>query len=406
MDLYPVSIDREGELGPIDVSLRNDGPGEWYENRVMYMVAIVDGTAYLFSNDNVGAEHVDPQWHTVSTIGPADDVAVEFNGYWQREPNGRYRFYSEGEPWLFWVTSAGALNTQHGAGGAVTALAASGVTKISAIRGWKPVRQSYNDQGLIIAYIKSGTIHYRAYVEQNTTPPISVWEDERQPLDGSSNPFSAVDIGVARTNDYRTVFLYETAGGEIHWLVTHRRWAGMALPAEHLDVSITNYSIRNILPDHGYEAETLAVSINEYDLYLLWAMEILLTHAENREATDPISGDPNWGLEIYVTFDYKVDNVIGNESAFIVTDEASTVYTVSSTEVGDNDYQVKLNMVNLNGAFGQDVTVQYDGTGSLTGLDGKLGGTGGQAVGVTSITFTPTNLIPSAPPEWEAMWNE
>src|SRR5690554_6876125 len=95
-------------------------------------------------------------------------------------------------------------------------LLAEGVSKIAAIRGWKNTYMWNHDQGIIVAYIKSGQIYYRNYCQQPPDQP-ALWEIERQ----VDLPTPAQNIALFRTNDYRTGFICESEG-QIHWAITTR----------------------------------------------------------------------------------------------------------------------------------------------------------------------------------------
>lgn len=244
------------DLGSWDMALRRDPelyktyPSHIYRAHVDNGSAEVTRIAYdnmlnAMTNDEVEVD--DLSWEDLSwTIADVVEVAIEFDGYWVRTAKdavicfdslANWTHVTEGEPWVFWVDSAGALKAQQGAGGSELTLAADNVTKISAIRGWKSVATGHQDQGLIIGYIRSGTLRYRNYAEQDTEPATWMWESEKIP-EIDALPVSAVNLGLARTNDYRTAFIYENGDGEIHWLVTIRRWAGMGIPAESVSAQL------------------------------------------------------------------------------------------------------------------------------------------------------------------------
>ena len=398
--LTPITIRTGDALGPLDVAVKREDPdGPAHE---LMMVYIEGGIAKLANSTSYVIQPTGEHWSYIGDIGQAIDVAIDYDGYWLRtafDPMeygtyGRFNLISAGEPWIFRVSPEGALIARQGILGSDVTLVESGVTKVDALRGWKSIRKADDDQGLIVAYIKDGDVYYRTYAEQ--VGGTYAWESERQITEFDTSTYDAVNIAMFRTTDYRSGILAEI-NGIIYMLITHRNWSGMALPDEIIVASITDYELEMIAPEGGFRAEILECAITDYELAILWGMAIELEAAENIED----GGD--WGSKIVITFDRPVDDRAGNQTAFTVTDGDAVNFIVSSTAAGPTGYDVLLIVQDFNGAVG-DLTIKYDGAGSLVGGEG----TGGQAVGVTDITFTPVNLVPPVmdPPEVEAMWNE
>ena len=173
MFLKPRTVRNEERLGSIDVALRRidifDGPTEYL------MVYIKDGDAIVASAD---ADH-----HTTFVdryvVGHAIDCAIEFDGYWIEAENNKYSLVTVGDPYIFTVNSSGVLLLQIGKDGLPLVLCSNGVTKVSAIRGWKSTQDTDIDQGLICAYVKTdGTAYYRTYSRQ--LDGSCIWEDEER----------------------------------------------------------------------------------------------------------------------------------------------------------------------------------------------------------------------------------
>ena len=398
--LTPITIRTGDALGPLDVAVKREDPdGPAHE---LMMVYIEGGIAKLANSTSYVIQPTGEHWSYIGDIGQAIDVAIDYDGYWLRtafDPMeygtyGRFNLISAGEPWIFRVSPEGALIARQGILGSDVTLVESGVTKVDALRGWKSIRKADDDQGLIVAYIKDGDVYYRTYAEQ--VGGTYAWESERQITEFDTSTYDAVNIAMFRTTDYRSGILAEI-NGIIYMLITHRNWSGMALPDEIIVASITDYELEMIAPEGGFRAEILECAITDYELAILWGMAIELEAAEN------IEGGGDWGSKIVITFDWPVDGGAGNQPAFTVTDGDAVNFIVLSTAAGPTGYDVLLIVQDFNGAAG-DLTIKYDGTGSLIGGEG----TGGQAVGQTDITFTPVNLVPPVmdPPEVEAMWNE
>jgi len=435
MDLYPVSIDREGQLGKIDVALRNDGPGNYLANRVMYQIAVIDGTAYLFSSDRFDREFIEEyNWDLLEEIGPADDVAIEFDGEWEREPHGRFRFHSEGDPWLFWVND-GNLYARHGQGSTITLASSGNVTTVSAVRSWKNTYYPDRDHGLVVAYIDGGDAKYRNRAEQADESVI--WESAKDVTDENDTPVQAVNITAFRTIDYRTGFLYEDSGGEIHFTASTRNWAGMGVAPETITAAITNYNMvlsrmyHTVVGDGPYvtddkrsqvdkwqwgehDSETITASIDYTVGPLLWVVNTEPILLENFPITE--NGEENWGKRIRITFDHGITNKVGLEDYIHVKDEADNIYPVISTSGGeiyedpldptkfDGTRELILEVFDFNDAAGagDTMTVEY-----ISG-ENRLQGEAGQDLESFIETYTPTNLDPEGfpSPEVEAIYNE
>ena len=142
----------------------------------------------------------------------------------------RYRLVTDEKPWISWVDLDGNLFVQLWDEENTKIQLSSNVIKVKMIRAWKNTVIHYLDQGIVAAYIKTdGKVYYRNFcMQENYT---EAWEYEKQ-LNGFTGV--AVNVNLFITNDYRMGFTIEDTLGQIHWLVTHRNWGGMASPAENL----------------------------------------------------------------------------------------------------------------------------------------------------------------------------
>lgn len=374
--IEPITVEEEPPiLGSWDLAMRREdrrtNPQYLYRARIEGGQVYVDRGDYL---DLLTAMNMDPgteeepgklefEWEPVATIGSpgATDVAIEFDGYWVRtakdaevcfDSPARWTHITTGEPWVFWVDSAGALWVQQ-IGGSANQLAPNGVTKISAIRGWKSYILPHRDQGLIIGYIRAGALKYRNYAEQETAPPTWIWESEKD------TGKAAVDVGLARTNDYRTAFLYETAAGEIHWLVTRRRWAGMGVPLETLKATIKNYELELISLMHTvvgdgpypnndkrhhkdkwrwgeYNNERIAAAITDYETKYLWAAGTEPVQIENiATAATQVGEDVGTGDGMETLFKLRYTPDPNSETIYVngIEQTRGTDYTIDEKEI-------------------------------------------------------------------------
>jgi len=206
----------------------------------------------------------DPEipWVDLFTIGEASDVAIEFNGYWEKDPASlRFNFVTDEYPWLFYICN-GDLKAQFWTDESVTL--ASDVIKIAAIRGWIPANgEQYNDQGLILAYIKSdGKAYYRNYCTQNDL--TFLWEVERQLIQFGTG---VTGISLFRTNDFRIGFIAEKDTA-FEWILTTRNWAGMSVPAEKVTMTVMDLDIRTFEIQYKAgvsPAENVSMNFNPLD---------------------------------------------------------------------------------------------------------------------------------------------
>ena len=116
----------------------------------------------------------------------------------------------------------------------------TGVGRICSMRGWIPAQAGHTqDQGLIVAYLKSGVAYYRNYCLQSDGVTY-IWEEERQITE---LPTGLTDIALFRTNDFRIGVIGRDASGQAHVTVTVRNWAGMSLYPETGTMQITDINL-------------------------------------------------------------------------------------------------------------------------------------------------------------------
>lgn len=331
--LSPYDLWERSNLGPLDIAIRR-------ENRLtapdkLFLIYIESGIAKVAWIDYIKSIEDKNEWEHLYTIGPAVDVAAEFDGHWERtSPDAEVCFDSPaqwshvtvGEPYFFRVLPDGSLVVQQGQGTPVT-LAESGVTKISALRGWKNTYRWNHDHGLIAAYIRDGAVCYRNYANQGTETDHlpAAWELERAV---TQLPTPAQNVSLFRTNDFRVGFLAES-NGEIYWTVTDRNWAGMAI-RQHTVIATSSDLLTQMLEvDYrsAYTDHTVAVTGVEVETLLSPAIWPQVLNIENTsEFTIIIYSD----MELY-------GDLTGLESAFTVVDELGEVVTITATAKGTGE---------------------------------------------------------------------
>lgn len=252
------TIHEKSGLNTLDTSLKRlnseSKPAE------AYVVFIDNGIAKLKKKDLP----YDPEtpWIDLFTIGNATDVAIEFNGYWEKDPVSlKFNFVTDEYPWLFYIQK-GDIKAQYWTDEPVTL--ASNVTKLAAIRGWIPANgEQHNDQGLILAYLKpDGKAYYRNYCTQADL--TFLWEVERVLTQFGEG---ITGISLFRTNDFRIGFIAEKQNA-FEWILTSRNWAGMSVPSEKVAMTITDVDIRTyeIQYKTGFSpAENVSMNFNPLD---------------------------------------------------------------------------------------------------------------------------------------------
>ncbi len=243
--LNPRTVRTGNSLGPLDICIRREDYMQ--EPTEIVMVYIEDGLAKVATLPYV---HTPDIYFTYQyTVGPATDVACDFDGRWNLITDRSDLYFDTttiwalqtfGEPYIVTVNE-GILSVRQGNGSATNL--STDTVKCSIIRGWKSTIYEFtNDQGLICAYTKNdGKVYYRNYCEQSNTSFI--WEFEQEITNFTALGLVS-EINLFRANDYRIGFLAEISG-VIHMLLTERSWSGMA-----------------ILPEMGFTVVGASVSIN------------------------------------------------------------------------------------------------------------------------------------------------
>lgn len=372
-ELQVTDVRQGPNLGAMDLGLRRENHLKAPD--MVYMIYIMEGIAkaarqpYLDSIEKKGA------WEYLFDIGPAVDVAIEFDGYWMPaskdaeicfDSPANWTKVTAGEPWYFRVLADGSLTAQQGATGDSITLAPTGVTKVSAVRGWKSVATGSLDQGLIVAYIKDGTVCYRNYAEQ--ADGNLLWESEKTvPELGTA----VVNLAVFRTNDYRSGIIAEDAG-TLKWVITSRNWAGMATPPERLEVSLEDLKLKlqpimQLLIGDGpyptndkrhwgtkaeWPAEKISVSLEDYAPMLLWASDTMPVSVENVPINDEIEdealGTGDGTIKVYGLAHVPIDD-----------EDYPVVIYIDEVEAGDYAINGKILTFDTAPESGAAITADY-----------------------------------------------
>lgn len=208
-----------------DVALRQL-PGERSPS-LCYAICIDNGVAKVY--ERRFPTTLEEPWSYLWTLGTAQEVALEFDGDWVLERQKRwYVLQTEQVPYLFLV-AGGTLSVQHWTEESARVPLDTGVSCISACKGWRSTLLPHLDQGLLVGYLKGGKVFYRALCRQEDGTLL--WEP----------PYEVTELGtgneslcVFRTNDFRIGFVTEQAG-RMKWALSHRDYAGMSVRPETVE---------------------------------------------------------------------------------------------------------------------------------------------------------------------------
>ena len=342
-DYWTVETIREmSGLGDISIAPRRFIP-RGRPNR-LYGIYVQNGTVKTLIREY--PDQLNQGWVDQFVLGSGSSVAVAFNGYWEQYRTF-WRLITDEKPFISWIDNNNILWSQHWDDASTKFQLASDVVKVRMLRGWKNTILQQNDQGVIVGYIKSnGKVYYRNYCTQEDYS--KVWEFEKEL---TSFTGVAVNLNMFITNDYRMGFIIEDNLGQVHWLVTHRNWGGMASPAENINTSISDISFE-VLPIRRasrLELENVTTSITDITFNIAIPIYPKLVSIANDNPT-------TIRLKFSHVIDYDLTNV---KSAFTVKDSANTIFNILSTTPGIDNTELILNLNNFNGAYG-DMTVVYN----------------------------------------------
>lgn len=329
-------------------------------------------------------------WQHQFDLGAGSAVAMAFDGEWSLWRK-KWRLKTYDEPWIMWVDASGVLWAQHWDDVLTLVQLATGVVKVKAMRGWKNKFYPERDQGIVVGYIKSdGFLYYRSYCQDING--IQAWEMERAVAEIT---FQISNLNLFLLNDYRMGFVVQSTTNQIHWLISERNWAGMAIGTETLvaapfGASIEYDYIEYFEPQH---TETIFGAISSVVARLLWAMPYnAMTSAENLP-----DGLDNWGYSIIVEFEHGLTTP--SPTDFSLTDENGTLFQVLGiTHVENNTYTLQTS--DFNNAYG-NLSINFTGGGITKGENE-------QDMDSFSYSFLPANLVPTfiPVPIVEGVWNE
>lgn len=231
-------------LDVTDIAIRqlssDNGPDQIWVVGLDNNEALIRYRDYKETNANVS-------WSAVGSLGRALHAAIEFDGSWVlRVGAGQYTIDTEEIPYIFIVTEENKLLAYHGIDDEEPYELGTDVTFVRACRAYSSIDYPEQDQGLIVAYLKTDkTAWYRQYV----------WNEDRQQFYWLTEVQIGTDtwdhINVSRLNDYRVSFQLSNSEKNL-WIYSDRTWVGQATPPE----------IFNLYP--GYEDNSAIYSLASF----------------------------------------------------------------------------------------------------------------------------------------------
>ena len=297
-----------------------------------YAICLDEGIANIYRRKfPAGLEY---PWEHQWTLGSATDEAIEFNGVGNECRKRMVLPSNEEYPYVFYVRN-GNLYVQFWKNDNTATLLATGVSQISACKGWQSSVDRDLDQGLVVGYLKGDSVYYRAFCCQDNGS--YVWEPEHEVASlGTGN----VTLSVIRTNDFRIGFLTQN-NGKMFLALTHRNYAGMSVRPETVHVNASD--VRMWMSDI-HEMNTLSkeyASVNASYPYVLLEMpgseEIFVTSVEKLNRTEtftamalsydfrPLHGIPDTGFLLKCTL--SVSGVTFTEALYDSDEQAIVLYT-------------------------------------------------------------------------------
>lgn len=379
-----------------DITLRRTA--EEREPSWIYAIGIDDGEAMVKARPH--SDVAATAWEPQLTIGESKEAAIEFDGLWELKDSGQWWFNTDNDPWVFWVDNNNILWSQIWDDEGTKFQLAEDVVKISSVMGWRNPTFIDQDQGMIMAYIKSdGLAYYRNYC----ILPVGekTWEIERNIEQFKS---TAVDIYTFRTNDYRVGFSILDVGGNTTTLLTERNWAGMAITPEKFSVraeaKVDLIPVTYHRPKHDHiftlgAAAEIAFLFGRTDNSLIDVKNVATTRTN--EAQEEYQ---DYGFAVEITLNYKT---VTTPTITIRDSKTLAYYNVLEVQTIRDGYEYRAIIDDTIDEFGFNIAEEKL-TINITGFSNAAG----YNYDTINQEFTPTGL--EAPmlgvPEVEVIWNE
>lgn len=318
----------------------------------------------------------------------AVDVSIAFDGRYVRDARSIEEFVTEGQPWVFYVTSAGALYARRLDAPYTDAaddivLAVSGVTAVSAVRGSYSEVADF-DMGLLVFFVMAGAIYCRAYKD-------GAWTDaEAIPALLETMPTWA-KIRATRSWDYRVIIQATTADGALYEIAT-RTYGAATRGVEHIDAKIaaTGRSTEVQYTDTASnERVSAAVSAQGARIYALSSAMLSAANVDD--------GTGDMGKRVAVVFDYPITGAESQPGAFKLTDSLGAVFLAQTAATSADGKTLTLTFIDFNNAVGE-CSISYTPGTVMSPV---------AALAAQSVSFTPEGLVPTyiPLPEVTEIWN-
>lgn len=332
-------------------------------------------------------------------LGAGSSVGIAFDGEWKKYRK-LWRLVTEDKPWIFWIDDKNILWKQYWDEEDTKRQIDVGVKSVQAIRAWKSIAISEIDQGLIVGYIKQdGTVWYTNYCRQADRSYI--WEGPRRLEEFTG---IAVSLNLFITNDYRMGFAVEDNLKQIHWLITVRDWAGMAVEQDKIIASPkAKVQFIPVIYHKALEDEIIMARSSAKAAMLFARTDNTVVSLENIPTTrinEEEEEYQDWGFKVRIRLNFETMNI---PTFHIVVASTMSSISIASIEVIDHGYEYLLTIDDIIHEFGfngveGDMSLSVSNFSNAAGYDYEM----------INILFTPINLIPPAIPlpEVEGIWNE
>lgn len=389
------TIRKKSGLGDVSVAPRRFKP-YGTPNRI-YEIHVEDGMVQTSIREY--PDKLKEKWKDQFILGVGLNVAIAFDGEWKRYRK-LWRLVTEDKPWIFWVDDKNILWKQYWDEGDTKHQIDVGVKSVQAIRAWKSIAIAGIDQGLVVGYVKlDGTVWYTNYCRQADRSYI--WEGPRRLEEFNG---IAISLNLFITNDYRMGFAIEDNFKQIHWLITVRDWAGMAVEQDKIIVSakakvqftpvIYHKALENeIIMTRASAEVTLLFARTDNTVVSLENIPTTRTSEEGEEYQD-------WGFKVRIRLNFETMDI---PTFHIVVASTMSSINIASIEEIDQGYEYLLTINDIVHEFGfngveGDMSLSVSNFSNAAGYDYEM----------INTLFTPINLIPPALPlpEVEGVWNE
>ena len=316
-------------LDVTDIAIRqlssDNGPDQIWVVGLDNNEALVRYRDYKETNANVA-------WTAAGSLGKALHAAIEFDGSWVlRVGAGQYTINTEEIPYIFIVDEENKLLAYHGIDDEEPYELDTNVKFVRACRAYSSIDYPEQDQGLIVAYLKTdGTAWYKQYV----------WNVDRQQFYWLTEAQIGTDtwdhINVSRLNDYRVSFQLSSSEKNL-WIYSDRTWVGQATPPEIFNIypgyedksaiySLTSF-VRDVQIDSYSTTSVYNADIDKYVWTVLFhfSKPVFKRSIEDTESYVTLTGDLSANVQ-YISFNEE-ENAI--EVTLWMTDDMDDVSIVS-----------------------------------------------------------------------------